>query len=82
MHAPLFLYHVKLLGSGEYNFHCITHKEYNQGGRKEKNEKFLKYKTIFYVLMTLSILGYFLSNAFSAVSYNVHKFIWFECIIG
>ena len=70
------MYHVKILGTGEYNFHCITHKEYNQGGRKEKNEKFLKYKTIFYVMMTLAILGYFLSNAYSAVSYNVHKFIW------
>ena len=42
--------HGKMLLGKEWKFHFLTYKEYKQGGRKEKNENFFKWKTFFYVI--------------------------------
>ena len=57
LHLPLMLIHIKMLSTKEYKFHCMTHKDDEVGGRKSKNEKLLKWKSIFHVTMTFVMLG-------------------------
>ena len=68
---PLFCLHLKMLVTKEYKFHCITYKEYKQGGRKEKNERFLKWKTVFHAIMTLVLFAMFILNFTNLVSYKI-----------
>ena len=75
LHLPLMLTHIKMLMTKEYKFHCMTHKDYEIGGRKKKNEALLKWKSIFHVAMTFIMLGQFIWNLYFAASYHISKLL-------
>ena len=69
------LIHIKMLSTKEYKFHCMTHKDYETGGLKKKNEVLLKWKSIFHVSMTFLMLGQFVWNLYFAAFYHLSKFM-------
>ena len=65
---PLALIHCRMLINREYVLHLITINEYKS---KQKNERFLKMKLIFYVGLILLILLRFMYAFSNMVIYNI-----------
>ncbi|TNV75385.1 hypothetical protein FGO68_gene5743 [Halteria grandinella] len=66
---PLFLVHTRMLINKEHLFHIITVNEYKKD--KPKNERFLRIKLAFYVVLFVFILLRFMYAFSNLVIYNI-----------
>mmetsp|Transcript_14086 Transcript_14086/g.23926 ORF Transcript_14086/g.23926 Transcript_14086/m.23926 type:complete len:108 (+) Transcript_14086:161-484(+) len=69
MNLPLTYINFKMLMRKEHKCHSFTYKDYVSGGKKERNERFLKYKSIFHAFMIVTLFFKMLYNATNAVFY-------------
>ena len=67
LQVPLALIHLKMLLRKEHLVHCFTYREYTQGNKKEKNERWFLCKSIYYGIILALMIAMGIYSAAGAI---------------